>query len=49
MVDNHHLFGESEIGARSAVINSNRVIAKKSELTGSTTAVLRAQEETAGP
>ena len=28
MVDNHHLFGKSEIGTRSAVKNSTRVIAK---------------------
>ena len=28
MVDNHHLFGKSEIGTRSAVKNSARVIAK---------------------
>ena len=28
MVDNHHLFGKSEIGTRSAVKNSTRVIPK---------------------
>ena len=29
MVDNHHLLGKSEIGTRSAVKNSTRVIPKK--------------------
>ena len=28
MVDNHHLFGKSDIGTHSAVRNSTRVIAK---------------------